>query len=125
MMFAFAWEPILAAAITGVLALIGIVFSVRSQSNKTRKAGLEQHQDQDKKLDQLIQHHKQLDKKIDENKRVAEDGLADLSGQVKGVMSTTETLFGMIVDLDKKATKRSNSMTAHRKAMEPQEEPTR
>lgn len=117
-MYAFAWEPVLAAAITGVLALVGIVFSVRSQSDKTRKAGLEQHQDQDRKLDQLLHAHTRLEAKIEENKRVAENGLADLSGQVKGVMSTTETLFGMIVDLDKKATSRGNKVTKTLKSME-------
>lgn len=77
-----------------------------------------QHQDQDKKLDQLIHAHTRMEKKIDENKRVAEEGLAELSGQVKGVMATTDTLFGMIVDLDKRATKRGNSVSKSLKSME-------
>jgi len=114
----FAWEPIIAAAIAGVLALVGVVLSVRSQSDKTRKAGLAQHQDQDKKLDQLLHAHGRLEAKIDQNKEIAESGLAELSGQVKGVMATTDTLFGMIVDLDKKATKRGNSVTKTLKSME-------
>jgi hypothetical protein len=41
-----------------------------------------------------------------------------LSGQVKGVITTTETLFGMVVDLDKRATKRGNSVTTRLKHME-------
>ncbi len=117
-MWGFAWEPVVTAAITGLFAVLGIVLSVRSQSDKTRKAGLEQHQDQDKKLDHLIHAHGRLEQKIDQNKQVAETGLAELSGQVKGVMSTTETLFGMIVDLDKKATSRSNKVTKTPRVME-------
>jgi hypothetical protein len=114
----FAWEPIVSAAIAGILALVGVILTVRSQSDKTRKAGLAQHQDQDKKLDELLKGHRALDKKIDQNKEIAETGLAELSGQVKGVMSTTETLFGMIVDLDKKATSRGNKVTKTLRVME-------
>jgi hypothetical protein len=117
-MWGFAWEPIVSAAIAGVLALVGVILTVRSQSDKTRKAGLEQHKDQDKKLDELIKAHKQLDKKIDENKTVAANGLSELSGQVKGVMATTETLFNMVVDLDKRATSRGNKVTKTLKQME-------
>lgn len=117
-MWGFAWEPVVTAGITGLFAVIGIIVTVRSQSTKTRKAGLEQHQDQDKKLDQLIHSHERMEKKIDANKEVAERGLAELSGQVKGVMSTTDTLFGMIVDLDKKATTRGNKVTKTLKGME-------
>lgn len=117
-MWGFAWEPIITAGITGLFAVLGIALTVRSQSDKTRRAGLAQHQDQDKKLDQLIHAHTRMEKKIDENKRVAEEGLAELSGQVKGVMATTDTLFGMIVDLDKRATKRGNSVSKSLKSME-------
>lgn len=117
-MWGFAWEPVVTAAITGLFAVLGIALTVRSQSDKTRKAGLSQHQDQDKKLDQLLDSHKRMEKKIDENKEVAARGLAELSGQVKGVMSTTDTLFGMIVDLDKKATSRGNKVTKTLKVME-------
>jgi hypothetical protein len=111
-------EPIISAAITGLLALVGVILSVRSQSKKTRDAGLSQHQDQDRKLDQLIDAHKRLEVKIEENKHIAASGLADLSGQVKGVMTVTDTLFGMIVELDKRATRRSNSVTNRLKHME-------
>ena len=117
-MWGFVWEPVIAAAIASVLALVGVILTVRSQSKQTRQAGLAQHQDQDKKLDQLIHAHARMEKKIDENKRVAEEGLAELSGQVKGVMATTDTLFGMIVDLDKRATKRGNSVSKSLKSME-------
>ena len=117
-MWGFAWEPIITAAITGLFAVVGIALTVRSQSDKTRKAGLSQHQDQDRKLDQLIRSHTRMERKIDDNKDIAERGLAELSGQVKGVMSTTDTLFGMIVDLDKKATSRSNKVTKTLKGME-------
>lgn len=117
-MWGFAWEPVVTAGITGLFAVIGIVVTVRSQADKTRQAGLSQHQDQDKKLDQLLHSHKRMEQKIDDNKDIAERGLAELSGQVKGVMSTTDTLFGMIVDLDKKATSRGNKVTKTLKVME-------
>lgn len=108
-MWGFVWEPIVSAAITGVLALVGIVMTVRSQSNKTREAGLSQHKDQDKKLDELLKAHKTLDKKIDANKEIAEVGISELKGQVGGLESTYNVLFGMIVDLDKKVTKAPNN----------------
>ena len=117
-MWGFAWEPIVAAAVTGLFAVIGIALTVRSQSDKTRKAGLSQHQDQDRKLDHLIHAHGRLEAKIDQNKQIAEHGLAELKGKVEGVMATTETLFGMVVDLDKKATSRSNKVTKTLKVME-------
>lgn len=117
-MWGFAWEPIATAGITGFLALLGIIVSVRSQSVKTRTAGREQHEDQDRKLDQLIHAQARLETKVDENKTIAQAGLMDLSGQVQGVMTVTDTLFGMIVDLDKKATKGRNSVTKTLKSME-------
>lgn len=108
-MWGFAWEPVVSAAIAGVLALLGVVLTVRSQSDKTRKAGLSQHQDQDKKLDQLIHAQGRLEKKVDANKEVAEVGLSELKEQVGGLESTYNVLFGMIVDLDKKVTKAPNN----------------
>lgn len=110
-MWGFAWEPVVTAGITGLFAVVGVVISIRSQAGKTRTAGREQHEDQDKKLDQLIHAQARLETKVDENKLIAQVGLTDLSGQVQGVMTVTDTLFGMIVDLDKKATKGRNSVT--------------
>jgi sortase (surface protein transpeptidase) len=117
-MWGFAWEPVIAAVVPAVLVLVGVVLTIRSQSNQTRKAGLEQHRDQDKKLDELLHAHKRLDRKIEENKEIAASGLSELSGQVAGVITTTDTLFNMIVDLDKRATKRGNSVTTRLKHME-------
>lgn len=110
-MWGMAWEPVITAGLTGLLTLLGIVVTVRSQAIKTRSAGLNQHQDQDKKLDQLIHAQARLETKVDQNKRIAETGLADLAGQLGGVVTVTDTLFGMIVDLDKKATRSRNSVT--------------
>jgi hypothetical protein len=124
-MWGFAWEPVVTAGVTGLFAVLGIVLSVRSQSDKTRKAGREQHEDQDRKLDQLIRGHARLESKIDANKNIAEQGLSELSGKVQGVISTTDTLFTMIVDLDKKATSRGNKVSGRLKTIEPLEEANR
>lgn len=108
-MWSFAWEPVVSAAITAVFALVGVVLATRSQSDKTRRAGLAQHNEQNDKLDQLIKAQTVLDHKVDRNNAVAVNGLADVKGQVSGLMETNNVLFGMIVDLDKKVTKVPNS----------------
>lgn len=43
------WEPIIAAATTGVLALIGVIW----QSRKTRRVNTEEHAYNSEKLDQI------------------------------------------------------------------------
>lgn len=101
-------EAIVSAAITAVCALIGVVLSVRSQSSKTRTAGLAQHEEQNAKLDQMLANQKRLETKVDDNREVAANGIADLKGRVEGMMTVTDTLFGMIVEVDKKVTKPTN-----------------
>lgn len=108
-MWGFDWEPVISAGIAAVFALVGVILTVRSQSGKTRDAGLAQHQEQDRKLDQLIDAQKRLELKVDTNKDAAVNGLSDLKGQVAGVVATTNVLFGMIVDLDGKVTRRPNN----------------
>lgn len=124
-MWGFDWEPVISAGIAAVFALVGVILTVRSQSSKTRDAGLAQHQEQDKKLDQLIHAYGRMEGKIDDNKTVAEAGLSELKGKVEGVITTTDTLFTMIVDLDKKATKRGNNVSGRLKAIEQLEEAPR
>lgn len=124
-MWSIAWEPIISAGITGLLALVGIVLTIRSQSGKTRNAGLAQHTEQNAKLDQLLASQKKLETKVDNNNSVAvgairslQGDLSDMRGQIQGVSDTTGVLFGMIVDLDLKVTKTPNSRKKTEKTLE-------
>lgn len=112
-----AWEAIIVALITAVSAVV-VAYVSRTQATKTRKAGAEQHTEQNTKLDYIVQKLDKLETKVDENKVVAEKGIADLhakvsdlDGKVSGSISATETLFSMIVDLDRKVTSRNNSVS--------------
>jgi hypothetical protein len=101
-------EAIVAAVVTGVFALIGVVVSTRNQADKTRKAGSVQHTEQNGKLDQIITSQKHLDEKVEDNRRIAAEGLQRLSEKVENLHTTADTLFTMIVDLDNKVTKQAD-----------------
>ena len=101
-MWGFQWEPVVTSAVTGVLALAGVVVTVRSQSTKTRAAGATQHLEQNEKLNQLLTKQEIINVKVDQNKLVAENGIAELNFKVQGLAAAHETLFSMLVDVDRK-----------------------
>jgi len=45
------WEPIIAASVTGLLALIGVIW----QSRKTRRINTDEHSENARKLDRIEQ----------------------------------------------------------------------
>ena len=110
-MWGFVWEPIVAAAITAGLALVGTALTVWVSARATRQRGLDQHLEQNEKLDKLLESHRKLDSKVDRNQQTASDGIAELKGQVSGLLETNNVLFGMIVDIDSKVTKPQNKKT--------------
>jgi hypothetical protein len=101
-------DGIVAAVVTGVFALIGVFVSTRNQANKTRDAGLSQHTEQNGKLDQIITSQKHLDEKVEDNRRIAAEGLQKVSDRVENLHVIADTLFTMIVDLDNKVTKQAD-----------------
>jgi hypothetical protein len=112
-------EAIIAAAVTGLCSVVAVIVSNRNQSSKTRKAGLDQHTEQNSKLDVLIRKQDDLSKAVDDNKKIAAKGLAELTGKVDGVIATTDTLFNMIVDVDAKVTKPANKRVAAARPVPP------
>lgn len=117
-MWGFDWEPVIAAGVTGVLALVGVVLTVWHSGRTTRQRGLDQHNEQNEKLDKLLAAHDLLDKKVDRNNMAAVNGItavqnqvSDIKGHISGLQDTNGVLFGMIVELDKKVTKPSNRKT--------------
>jgi peptidoglycan hydrolase CwlO-like protein len=55
------WEPIIAAATTGLLALLGVIW----QSRKTRTVNSQEHQDSQKKLDNIANKVDRINDKVE------------------------------------------------------------
>lgn len=117
-MWGFGWEPVVAAGITGVLTFLGVALTVWASSRTTRQHGLDQHNEQNEKLDKLLTAHQTLDTKVDRNHQVASQGLSELKGTVAGLSETNNVLFNMIVDIDTKVSKQSNRKTTVKNPVE-------
>lgn len=107
-MWGFDWEPVVAAGVTGVLTLLGVALTVWASSRTTRQRGLDQHIEQNEKLDKLLTAHQTLDAKVDRDHVVTSQDLSELKGTVAGLSETSNVLFNMIVDIDSKVSKQSN-----------------
>jgi outer membrane murein-binding lipoprotein Lpp len=64
------WEPVLAAAVSGVLALAGVVW----QSRKTRHLNTSEHLENSKKLDRQTKQLKKIGQKLDRHLQDHEKG---------------------------------------------------
>lgn len=97
-------EVIIAAVIAGVLSLAGTVFTV----SRSRKASTDQHVAQTSHLTAIQANQEVMLGLITAHRETAELQLRQVHDRVDQLASGHETLFTMLVDVDRKVTKSSN-----------------
>lgn len=97
-------EVIVAAVIAGVLSLAGTVLTV----SRSRKASTDQHVAQTSHLTAIQANQEVMLGLITAHRETAELQLQQVHDRVDRLALGHETLFTMLVDVDRKVTKQSN-----------------
>lgn len=95
-------ETVIAAAVTGILALAGVIVTVRN----SRASSTAQHVEQTTMLSTLVDL-------VQANRVVSDHEFEKLHERVSGLAGSHEALFGLVTELDSKVTKQSKRRTAH------------
>jgi hypothetical protein len=100
-------ETVLAAVITGVATLFGVIVTVRA----SRRSSTSQHEEQTSHLLAIQDRQNVMLDTIQLHRDMAEQGFQRINDRVDGLCQSQETLFNMVVDVDLKVTKPAKKKT--------------
>jgi len=100
-------ETVIAAVISGLLTLAGVIVTVRA----SRRTSTSQHNEQTSHLLAIQDRQNLMLDTIQLHRDIAEQGFREIGAHVDSLRQSQETLFNMVVDVDAKVTKPAKKKT--------------